>query len=94
MIETYKAPLVPEVIPLKPRGVSQTLKPNLIGMTRSQMGQALIEIDTDPKTLKMRISQLWSWIYQKLTGTKAVFIYKPAWKIILFLEEHTLQGFH
>ncbi len=65
MIETYKAPLVPEVIPLKPRGVSQTSKPNLIGMTRSQMGQALIEIDTDPKTLKMRVSQLWSWIYQK-----------------------------
>ena len=38
-------------------------KPSLIGMTREEMGAALKEKGVADKQIKMRVSQLWNWIY-------------------------------
>lgn len=38
-------------------------KPSLIGMTREEMGEALSEIGVPQKQVKMRVSQLWNWLY-------------------------------
>lgn len=37
---------------------------NLVGMTRDAMRDALIEIGTPEKQAKMRVGQIWQWIYQ------------------------------
>jgi 23S rRNA (adenine2503-C2)-methyltransferase len=37
---------------------------NLVGMTRAQMRAALIEAGTPEKQAKMRVGQIWAWIYQ------------------------------
>ncbi|WP_283195964.1 23S rRNA (adenine(2503)-C(2))-methyltransferase RlmN [Rhizobium sp. AN80A] len=38
-------------------------KPSLIGLTREEMGQALREKGVPDKQIKMRVAQLWNWIY-------------------------------
>ena len=38
---------------------------NLIGMSRPLMNQKLLEIGTPEKQVKMRVGQIWQWIYQK-----------------------------
>lgn len=38
-------------------------KPSLIGMSREEMADALIKIGVTPKQVKMRIAQLWHWLY-------------------------------
>ena len=38
-------------------------KPSLIGLSREEMGKALREIGVADKQVKMRVSQLWNWIY-------------------------------
>ena len=38
-------------------------RPSLIGLGRAELGQVLSELGVPPKQLRMRISQLWSWIY-------------------------------
>ncbi len=37
---------------------------NLVGLTRDQMRDALIEAGTPEKQAKMRVNQIWQWIYQ------------------------------
>ena len=37
---------------------------NLVGLTRSAMRDALIECGTSEKQAKMRVNQIWQWIYQ------------------------------
>ena len=39
------------------------LKPTLAGMTRAQMGAALKAAGVPDKQLRMRVNQLWKWIY-------------------------------
>jgi 23S rRNA (adenine2503-C2)-methyltransferase len=53
-------PIQPEVIAL-PRKVEGA--PNLVGMTREAMRDALIAAGTPEKQAKMRVGQLWKWIY-------------------------------
>ncbi len=52
---------------LKPMPLSQPVelspKPSLIGLTREEMGAALKEKGVADKQVKMRVSQLWNWIY-------------------------------
>lgn len=48
-----------------PRIAPKTLKPNLIGLSRDQLRDALIEAGAPEKQIKMRVSQLWGWLYQK-----------------------------
>ena len=38
---------------------------NLIGMSRTKMHEKLLEIGTPEKQVKMRVGQIWQWIYQK-----------------------------
>ncbi|MEE9908265.1 23S rRNA (adenine(2503)-C(2))-methyltransferase RlmN [Brucella intermedia] len=38
-------------------------KPSLIGMSREEMAQALIKVGVPEHQTKMRISQLWHWLY-------------------------------
>ena len=38
-------------------------KPSLIGMSREEMADELIKVGVTPKQVKMRISQLWHWLY-------------------------------
>ncbi len=38
-------------------------KPSLIGMSREEMAQALIKVGVPERQTKMRISQLWHWLY-------------------------------
>ncbi len=56
------APLVPDVhaIPRKP---VNTGKVNLVGLTRDDMRAALIAAGTAEKQAKMRVGQVWQWIY-------------------------------
>lgn len=58
------APITPDARVL-PRIAPKGVKPNLIGMSRDQMRAALIEGGIAEKQAKMRVGQIWSWIYQK-----------------------------
>jgi len=37
---------------------------NLVGLTRAQLKDALLEAGTPEKQVKMRVNQVWQWIYQ------------------------------
>jgi 23S rRNA (adenine2503-C2)-methyltransferase len=37
---------------------------NLVGLTRDQLREALLSIGTPEKQVKMRVNQIWQWIYQ------------------------------
>ncbi len=56
-------PLTPDVTTI-PRKQEPGL-PNLIGMTRDQLMQALADVGTPEKQIKMRTGQVWQWIYTK-----------------------------
>ncbi len=58
---TAKAPITQDVHTI-PRKVPEG-KPNLIGMTKGQMRDALIGAGTPEKQAKMRMGQIWQWIY-------------------------------
>jgi 23S rRNA (adenine2503-C2)-methyltransferase len=55
------APITQDVMTI-PRKVETGL-PNLVGMSREQMKAALIERGIAEKQTKMRISQIWAWLY-------------------------------
>jgi 23S rRNA (adenine2503-C2)-methyltransferase len=57
------APITQDVMTL-PRKASEG-PVNLIGLTRDQLATALAEAGTAPKQVKMRVGQLWQWLYQK-----------------------------
>ncbi len=46
-----------------PSPVEEETRPSLIGLGRAELGQALSSLGVPTKHLRMRISQLWSWIY-------------------------------
>jgi len=56
-----KAPITQDMLTI-PRKAEEGL-PNLVGMTRDQMGEALIAAGTPEKQIKMRVNQIWQWIY-------------------------------
>ncbi len=60
---TAKAPITQDVMTL-PRKLPQDGKVNLVGMTRDQMREALIAMGTPERQAKMRVGQIWQWIYQ------------------------------
>ena len=55
-------PITQDVLTL-PRKPEEGGKRNLVGMTRVQMQQALGEIGVPERQLKMRVGQVWQWIY-------------------------------
>ncbi|MEL6680926.1 MAG: 23S rRNA (adenine(2503)-C(2))-methyltransferase RlmN, partial [Pseudomonadota bacterium] len=58
------APITQDVMTL-PRKLPEGRVPNLIGMTRPQLREALIAAGTPEKQAKMRVGQIWQWLYQK-----------------------------
>ena len=56
-------PLIPDVKPLKQN--NNLFKKNIVGMSRSELSEALLSIGTEAKNIKMRQNQIWSWVYQK-----------------------------
>jgi len=57
------APITQDVMTI-PRKLPEAGLINLVGMTRDQMRVALIEAGTSEKQAKMRVGQIWQWIYQ------------------------------
>ncbi|MDE4173000.1 23S rRNA (adenine(2503)-C(2))-methyltransferase RlmN [Phaeobacter sp. PT47_59] len=60
---TANAPITQDVLTL-PRKLPEGGKINLVGLTRDQMRAVLIEHGTPEKQAKMRVGQIWQWIYQ------------------------------
>jgi 23S rRNA (adenine2503-C2)-methyltransferase len=56
------APITQDVLTL-PRKLAAEGKANLVGMTRDQMREALIAAGTPEKQAKMRVGQVWQWVY-------------------------------
>ncbi|SFH43839.1 23S rRNA m(2)A-2503 methyltransferase [Palleronia marisminoris] len=59
-----QTPITQDVLTL-PRKAAPEEKTNLVGLTRNQMRDALIAIGTSEKQAKMRVGQVWAWIYQR-----------------------------
>jgi len=53
--EPVKAPVV--------RNIPAAEKPSLIGLSREEMGRALMDKGVPERQVKMRVSQLWHWLY-------------------------------
>src|SRR5689334_14340945 len=45
------------------RAAPMAEKPTLIGLSREEMAKALIEKGVSERQVKMRVSQLWHWLY-------------------------------
>ena len=58
------APITQDLITI-PRKSDPTALPTLIGMTRDQLAEALASVGTPEKQIKMRVTQIWTWLYQK-----------------------------
>ena len=56
------APITQDVLTI-PRKMPETDRINLIGLTRDQLRDALIEAGTPEKQAKMRVGQIWTWLY-------------------------------
>ena len=58
------APITQDVHTI-PRKLPATDRQNLVGLTRDQVRDALIAAGTPERQAKMRVGQIWQWIYQK-----------------------------
>ena len=56
------APITQDVLTL-PRKLPEGGRTNLVGLTRAQMMDALVAIGTPERQAKMRVGQIWQWIY-------------------------------
>ncbi len=56
------APITQDVLTI-PRKLPEAAKVNLVGLTRAQLREALIEAGTPEKQAKMRVGQIWQWVY-------------------------------
>lgn len=59
---TPSAPITQDVLTI-PRKLPEGGKVNLVGLTREQLRAALIEAGTPEKQAKMRVGQIWQWVY-------------------------------
>ena len=57
------APITQDVLTI-PRKLPEGGKQNLVGLTRDQLRDALIAAGTPERQAKMRVGQVWQWIYQ------------------------------
>ncbi|MFN3293468.1 MAG: 23S rRNA (adenine(2503)-C(2))-methyltransferase RlmN [Gemmobacter sp.] len=56
------APITQDVLTL-PRKLPDTGRINLVGLTRDQLRDALIAAGTPEKQARMRVGQIWQWVY-------------------------------
>ncbi len=59
-----ETPITQDVLTI-PRKLPEGAGRNIVGLTRDGLREALAEIGTPEKALKMRVGQIWQWIYQK-----------------------------
>ncbi len=59
---TPSAPITQDVLTI-PRKLPEGGKVNLVGLTRDQLRAALIAAGTSEKQAKMRVGQIWQWVY-------------------------------
>ncbi len=57
-----ETPITQDVLTI-PRKLPESGRVNLVGLTRDGMKAALAEAGTPDKQLKMRVNQIWQWIY-------------------------------
>lgn len=57
-------PIVPDALTVPRREAPGALQ-NLVGLSRDQLREALIAVGTPEKQAKMRVGQIWQWIYQR-----------------------------
>jgi 23S rRNA (adenine2503-C2)-methyltransferase len=62
-IMTVSAPITQDVLTIPRKLPDGPI--NLVGLTRAQMRDVLIEHGTPEKQAKMRVGQIWQWIYEK-----------------------------
>ncbi len=60
---TASAPITQDVMTI-PRKLPEGGKTNLVGLTRDGLRDALLAIGTPENQAKMRVNQIWQWIYQ------------------------------
>jgi len=58
------APITQDVHTI-PRKLPEQDRKNLVGLTREELHATLIEAGTPEKQAKMRVGQIWQWIYEK-----------------------------
>ncbi len=56
------APITQDVLTI-PRKLPASGRVNIVGLTRDQLHAALIEAGTPEKQAKMRVGQIWQWVY-------------------------------
>jgi 23S rRNA (adenine2503-C2)-methyltransferase len=61
MTDAPQTPITQDVMTL-PRKLPEG-KPNIVGLTRDALKAALIEMGTPEKQAKMRVNQVWAWLY-------------------------------
>ena len=61
---TSTTPITPDVITI-PRKVDGDILPNIIGLQKDALANALNEIGIPAKQIKMRTAQIWQWLYVK-----------------------------
>ena len=60
---TGSAPITQDVMTL-PRKLPEGGKTNIVGLTRGALREVLIGMGTPEKQSKMRVNQIWQWVYQ------------------------------
>ncbi|MCQ0971073.1 23S rRNA (adenine(2503)-C(2))-methyltransferase RlmN [Paracoccus sp. TK19116] len=55
-------PITQDVMTI-PRKLPQTGRTNIVGLTRDQLRDALLDAGTPEKQAKMRVGQIWQWVY-------------------------------
>ena len=58
------APLTPDVLTI-PRRAPEAGRENLVGLPREAMHEAFVAAGTPERQARMRVGQVWQWIYQK-----------------------------
>ncbi|WP_424966368.1 MULTISPECIES: 23S rRNA (adenine(2503)-C(2))-methyltransferase RlmN [unclassified Dinoroseobacter] len=59
-----QAPITQDVLTL-PRKLAEGGPRNLVGLTRPELAEALRSAGTPEKQVKMRVNQVWAWIYER-----------------------------
>ena len=60
---TGSAPITQDVLTI-PRKMPEGGKTNIVGLTRDKLREALVSMGTPEKQSKMRVNQIWQWVYQ------------------------------
>ncbi len=59
-----QTPITPDSLTVPRKVPDYNGKKNIVGLTRAGLKEALAEIGTPEKQLKMRVGQIWQWVYQ------------------------------